>query len=81
MLAKNRPKVIVNDGKLDDARSDNLVALQDGFLFVHNGASFHVEPYSPHSFNCQFEFCQRILEVVLEDPRFRVVSYEDVLYY
>jgi len=51
MLAKNRPEIILDDGKLDDASSDYLVALCDGFLPIHRGASFHVEPYRPHRFS------------------------------
>jgi len=47
MLAKNRPEVILDDGKLDDTKSDYLVALRDDFLLTQRGASFQEEPYSP----------------------------------
>jgi len=47
MLAMNRFEISLDDGKLDDTRSDYLVALQDSFLPVRWSASFHVEPYSP----------------------------------
>jgi len=47
ILSKNRPEIILDDGKLDDTRSEYLVALQGDFLLVHRGVSFHVEPYNP----------------------------------
>ena len=50
MLAKNGLKGIVDNRKLDDARSNYLVALQYGFLPIRHHASFHVEPYNPHRF-------------------------------
>jgi len=78
-LAKNYVEVILDDGKLDDTRSDYLVALRDDFLPIRRGASFHVEPYSPHWFSRQFGFCQRIPGVLLEDLRSRIVLYEDAL--
>ena len=34
MLAMNRFEISLDDGKLDDTRSDYLVALQDSFLPV-----------------------------------------------
>jgi len=64
-LAKNRKKIIVDDGKLDDDRPYYLVALRDGFLPIHSGASFHVVPYSLYWFSQQFGFYQRIPEVLL----------------
>jgi len=48
VLAKNRPRIIVEDGKLGDDRFDYLVALRDGSLPIHCGASFHVESYNPY---------------------------------
>jgi len=60
ILAKNHAEIILDDRKLDDNRSDYLVALRDGFLPIHRGASLHVEPYSPHRFSRQFGFYQRI---------------------
>jgi len=81
MLAKNYPEIIVNDGKLGDATSDYLVALQNGFLPIHCGASFQVKPYRPHQFSGQFGFWQQNLGVLLKDPHSRAVSYEDALYY
>ena len=81
MLAKNRPEVILDDGKLDDATSNYLVPLRDDFLPICHSASFYVEPYSSHRFNRQFGFCQRIPRVLLVDPRSREVSYEDALCY
>ena len=44
MLSKNCPEVILDDGKLDDTKSDYLVALRDNFLTIRRGASFYVEP-------------------------------------
>jgi len=81
MLAENRPGIIVDDGKLDDARSNYLETLNDNFLPICRGASFHVEPCSLHRFNRQFQFCLRISGVLLEHPHSREVSYEDALYY
>ena len=81
MLAKNHLEIILDVEKLDDTRSDYLVVLRDNFLFIHLGASLHVESYRPHQFSRQFSFCQRSLGVLLEDPRSRVVLYEDALYY
>ena len=81
MLAKNCAKVILDDRKLDDTRSDYLAAVRDDFLPICRGASFHVEPYSPHRFSQQFSFGQRILWVLLEDPCSRAVLYENSLYY
>jgi len=49
LLATNCSEVILNDGKIDDTRSDYFVPLQNDFLPDHRGASFHVEPYSPIS--------------------------------
>ena len=43
MLGKNRQEIILDNEKLDDGRSDYLVALQDIFLPIRHGASFHVE--------------------------------------
>ena len=51
MLTKNRAEIILDDRKLDDTRSDYLVALQDGFLPICHGDSFHDEPHSPHRFS------------------------------
>ena len=51
MLAKNRAELILDDGKLDDTRSNYLMALRVGFLPIHRGVFFHVEPYRPHRFN------------------------------
>ena len=51
MLAKNSAEVILDDGKLDDAIFDYLVPLRDDFLPIRRGASFYVEPYSPHRFS------------------------------
>jgi len=48
MLAKNRLEIILDYRKLDDVRSDYLVAFQDGFLPICCGVSFHVEHHSPH---------------------------------
>jgi len=45
---ESSPEIILDDGKLDDAGSDYLLALRDGFLPIHQGAPFHVEPYSSH---------------------------------
>jgi len=51
MLVKNCVEVILDDRKLDDTRSDYLVALRDDFLPIRRDASFHVEPDSPHWFS------------------------------
>jgi len=68
MLGKNRQEIILDNEKLDDGRSDYLVALQDIFLPIRHGASFHVEPYSPPQFSRQFRFYQRIPGELLVDP-------------
>jgi len=44
MLAKNRPEIILDDGKVDDTRSEYLVALRDGFLPVRQ---VHLSMWSP----------------------------------
>jgi len=51
MLAKNRPKVILDDGKLDDTRFNYLVALRDDFRPIRRDASFYMGPYSAHRFS------------------------------
>jgi len=51
MLAKNHPDIILDEGKLDDTRSDYLVTLQDDFIPIHRSTYFHVEPYSLHQFS------------------------------
>jgi len=48
MAAKKYPKVIVDDDKLDEDRSDYLTTFWDGFISIRRGASFYVDPYSPH---------------------------------
>jgi len=40
MLATNHTEGILNDGKLDDTKSDYLVAFQDNFLTIRRGAFF-----------------------------------------
>ena len=70
MLPKNHPEVIVDYVKLDEDRFYYLMALRDGFLPIHHGVSFYVEPYSLHQSNRQFGFCQRIRRVIFKDLRF-----------
>jgi len=48
MLAKNRREIILNDGKLDDAKPNYLVALRNDFCLIRLMLLSHVEPYSPH---------------------------------
>jgi len=67
MLAKNHTEIIFDNGKLDDARSDYLVALRGSFLPIRQGVSFHLEPYNPHRFSRQFGFYQQIPGALLED--------------
>jgi len=75
ILAKSCPEIIVDNEKLDDTRSDYLVALRDGFLPIRGVASSHVEPYSAHRFSRQFIFCQWIPGVLLEDAHSQAVLY------
>ena len=42
MLVKNCTEIILDDRKLDDARSDYWVALPNNFLPIRHGASSHV---------------------------------------
>jgi len=48
MLPKNCPDVTVNNGDLDNAGFDDLVARRDGFLPIRRGAYLYVKPYSRH---------------------------------
>ena len=51
MLAKNRPEIILDDGKVDDIRSDYFGGPSRRLSSLRRGSSFHVEPYGPHRFS------------------------------
>jgi len=61
MLAKNHPKVIVDDIKLDDARSDYLASLYDSFFFDPSSCIFPCGALQPPS-------AQSIVWVLPADP-------------
>ena len=44
MITENCLEVIVDNGKLDNATSDYLIAIRDGFIPIRCDASFDVEP-------------------------------------
>jgi len=80
MLGRNLSETLIDDGNLDLDKSVYLISLPDGFLPIRRGATFYVEPYSPHRFSRQLGFCQGIPGVLLKDPRTREVSYKMPFY-
>ena len=58
-----------------------MIFLRDGFLHMHWGATFYVEPHSPHPFSGKFGFYEVIPIVLFKDPHTRVVSYDDAFLY
>ena len=81
MLGKNRLENLIDKDKLNKDKVSYLISLRDGFLPIHHGVAFYIEPYSPHRFSRQFGFYHGILGMLLGDPRTQAVSYEDALRY
>ena len=44
MLGRNRLETLINNGDLDEEKSGYLISLRDGFLPIHRGFTFYVEP-------------------------------------
>jgi len=51
MLGRNRLVTLIDNRDLDEDKLSYLISLRHGFLPICQGATFHVEPYSPHRFS------------------------------
>ncbi|KAH7849160.1 hypothetical protein Vadar_013902 [Vaccinium darrowii] len=62
VLALNKPKqlTICDNGVQLDSWSNYLISLRSSFLTLRRGGERIIEPYSPHRFARQFQYCQDI---------------------
>jgi len=78
MLAKNRPQIILDNGKLDNTIFDYWWPFEMTFFpFI----KVYLSMWSPAAPIGSVDSCQWIPEVLLKDPRSHAILYEDVLYY
>ncbi|KAH7843639.1 hypothetical protein Vadar_019056 [Vaccinium darrowii] len=58
---------IVDDGAQSHSRTDYIISLRSSYLTLRRNKEYVVEPYSPHRFSRQFDFCQDIPGNLVEE--------------
>ncbi|KAH7845734.1 hypothetical protein Vadar_005411 [Vaccinium darrowii] len=59
--------LIVDDGAQSHSRTDYIISLRSSYLTLRRDKEYVVEPYSPHRFSRQFDFCQDIPGNLVEE--------------
>ncbi|KAH7841912.1 hypothetical protein Vadar_025262 [Vaccinium darrowii] len=59
--------LIVDDGAQSHSQTDYIISLRSSYLILRRDNEYVVEPYSPHRFSRQFDFCQDIPGNLVEE--------------
>ena len=77
LFFKNKDIVIFDDAALDVAYYNYFINTRSSYLPICCNKGIIVEPYCPHRFSRQLDFCQGILGVLKED--IRTSSFTDLI--
>ncbi|KAH7850255.1 hypothetical protein Vadar_029883 [Vaccinium darrowii] len=66
-LSTRDEQLIVYDGAQSHSQTDYIISLRSSYLILRRDNEYVVEPYSPHRFSRQFDFCQDIPGNLVEE--------------